>query len=42
MHVAEGVQCFVDQDVVNWYLVDTPDGKVAVDAGCSDASTPGS
>ena len=33
MHVAEGVTRFVDQDVVNWYLVETPEGPVAVDAG---------
>ena len=33
MHVAEGIQRFVDQDIVNWYLVDTPEGPVAVDAG---------
>ena len=33
MHVAQGIQRFVDQDVVNWYLVETPEGPVAVDAG---------
>lgn len=33
MHVAEGIQRFVDQGVVNWYLVETPEGPVAVDAG---------
>ena len=31
--VAEGVERFVDQGVVNWYLVETDDGPVAVDAG---------
>jgi glyoxylase-like metal-dependent hydrolase (beta-lactamase superfamily II) len=33
MQVAEGVQRFEDQGVVNWYLVETDDGLVAVDAG---------
>jgi glyoxylase-like metal-dependent hydrolase (beta-lactamase superfamily II) len=33
MRVAEGVECFVDQGVVNWYLVETEEGPVAVDAG---------
>jgi glyoxylase-like metal-dependent hydrolase (beta-lactamase superfamily II) len=33
MHVADGVERFVDQDVVNWYLVETDDGPVAIDAG---------
>ncbi len=33
MRVAEGVEMFVDQDVVNWYLVETEEGPVAVDAG---------
>jgi len=33
MHVAQGIQRFVDQGVVNWYLVETADGLVAVDAG---------
>ena len=33
MHVAEGVERFVDQGVVNWYLVETEEGPVAVDAG---------
>ena len=31
--MAEGVERFVDQGVVNWYLVETDDGPVAVDAG---------
>ena len=31
--VAEGVERFVDQGVVNWYLVETAEGPVAVDAG---------
>ena len=31
--VADGVERFVDQGVVNWYLVTTDDGLVAVDAG---------
>ena len=33
MRVAQGIERFVDQGVVNWYLVQTPDGPVAVDAG---------
>ena len=33
MQVAEGVQRFEDQGVVNWYLVETDEGPVAVDAG---------
>src|SRR3712207_1233381 len=33
MQVAEGIERFVDQDVVNWYLVETDEGPVAVDAG---------
>ena len=33
MQVAQGIERFVDQDVVNWYLVETDDGPVAVDAG---------
>jgi glyoxylase-like metal-dependent hydrolase (beta-lactamase superfamily II) len=32
MPVAEGVQRFVDQGIVNWYLVDTDEGKIVVDA----------
>ena len=32
MQAAEGVTRFEDQGVVNWYLVETDDGKVAVDA----------
>ena len=31
--MAEGVERLVDQDVVNWYLVETDEGVVAVDAG---------
>ena len=37
MRVAEGIELFEDQGVVNWYLVDTDDGKVAIDAGFPDA-----
>jgi glyoxylase-like metal-dependent hydrolase (beta-lactamase superfamily II) len=33
MRVADGVERFEDQGVVNWYLVETGDGVVAVDAG---------
>ena len=33
MHVADGIERFEDQGVVNWYLVETDDGPVAVDAG---------
>jgi glyoxylase-like metal-dependent hydrolase (beta-lactamase superfamily II) len=33
MDVAQGIQRYVDQDVVNWYLVETSEGPVAVDAG---------
>ena len=33
MHVTDGVERFVDQGVVNWYLVETDEGPVAVDAG---------
>ncbi len=32
MQVAEGVQRFEDQGVVNWYLVETDEGAIAVDA----------
>ncbi len=32
-HVAEGVERRVSEDAVNWYVVDTPEGKVVVDAG---------
>lgn len=31
--VTDGVQWFVNEGVVNWYLVETPEGPVAVDAG---------
>ena len=38
MHqAADGVTQFVDQSVVNWFLVETDDGKVAVDAGFPSA-----
>src|SRR3712207_5024246 len=37
MQVAQGVERFVDQDVVNWYLVETDEGPVAVDAGLPTA-----
>ncbi len=33
MQVAEGVTRFEDQKAVNWYVVETDDGPVAVDAG---------
>ncbi|MDQ5807988.1 MAG: MBL fold metallo-hydrolase, partial [Actinomycetota bacterium] len=33
MRVAEGVEQFTDQDLVNWFLVETDEGPVAVDAG---------
>src|SRR3712207_3409200 len=33
MRVADGVEQFADQDLVNWYLVETDEGPVAVDAG---------
>jgi glyoxylase-like metal-dependent hydrolase (beta-lactamase superfamily II) len=33
MHVADGIERFEDQSVVNWYLVETDGGHVAVDAG---------
>ena len=33
MRVAEGVEQFTDQGIVNWFLVETDDGPVAVDAG---------
>jgi glyoxylase-like metal-dependent hydrolase (beta-lactamase superfamily II) len=33
MDVAEGVRRFVNEGVVNWYLVETDDGPVAIDAG---------
>ena len=33
MRVAEGVEMFTDQGVVNWFLVETADGLVAIDAG---------
>jgi glyoxylase-like metal-dependent hydrolase (beta-lactamase superfamily II) len=32
MQVAEGVQRYEDQGIVNWYLVETDEGPVAVDA----------
>src|SRR3712207_8955155 len=33
MRVADGVEQFADQDLVNWFLVETDEGPVAVDAG---------
>jgi glyoxylase-like metal-dependent hydrolase (beta-lactamase superfamily II) len=33
MQVAEGVTLYEDQGVVNWFLVETDEGPVAVDAG---------
>ena len=33
MQVAQGIERFEDQEVVNWYLVETEEGPVAVDAG---------
>jgi glyoxylase-like metal-dependent hydrolase (beta-lactamase superfamily II) len=33
MRVAEGVEQFTDQDIVNWFLIETDEGPVAVDAG---------
>lgn len=33
MRVAEGVEQFTDQAIVNWFLVETDEGPVAVDAG---------
>ena len=33
MKVADGVEQFTDQDLVNWFLIETDDGPVAVDAG---------
>ena len=33
MRLADGVEQFTDQDLVNWFLVETDDGPVAVDAG---------
>ncbi len=33
MQVADGVQRFEDQGVVNWYLVETEEGAIVVDAG---------
>ena len=33
MQVADGVQRFEDQGVVNWYLVETDEGAIAIDAG---------
>jgi glyoxylase-like metal-dependent hydrolase (beta-lactamase superfamily II) len=32
MQVAQGVTQFTDQDIVNWFLVETDEGPVAVDA----------
>jgi glyoxylase-like metal-dependent hydrolase (beta-lactamase superfamily II) len=33
MQVAEGIEMYTDQGVVNWFLVETDEGPVAVDAG---------
>jgi glyoxylase-like metal-dependent hydrolase (beta-lactamase superfamily II) len=33
MRVAEGIERFEDQEIVNWYLVETDEGPVAIDAG---------
>ncbi len=33
MRVAEGVEQFTDQGIVNWFLIETDEGPVAVDAG---------
>ena len=33
MRVAEGIEQFTDQDLVNWFLIETDEGPVAVDAG---------
>ena len=33
MRVADGVEQFTDQGIVNWFLVETDEGPVAVDAG---------
>src|SRR3712207_4678304 len=37
MQAAQGIQRFVDQGVVNWFIVETPEGPVAVDAGFPSA-----
>jgi len=37
MQVADGVTRFEDQGLVNWFLVETEDGPVAVDAGFPSA-----
>jgi glyoxylase-like metal-dependent hydrolase (beta-lactamase superfamily II) len=37
MQVAEGVQQFEDQGIVNWYLVETDEGPIAIDAGFPSA-----
>jgi glyoxylase-like metal-dependent hydrolase (beta-lactamase superfamily II) len=37
MQVADGIERFEDQGVVNWYLVETEEGPVAVDAGFPSA-----
>ena len=37
MRVAEGVEQFTDQDLVNWFLIETDEGPVAVDAGLPTA-----
>jgi glyoxylase-like metal-dependent hydrolase (beta-lactamase superfamily II) len=37
MKVADGVEQFTDQDLVNWFLIETDEGPVAVDAGLPTA-----
>jgi glyoxylase-like metal-dependent hydrolase (beta-lactamase superfamily II) len=37
MRVAEGVEQFTDQDLVNWFVIETDEGPVAVDAGLPTA-----
>ena len=37
MRVADGIERYEDQGVVNWYLVETDEGPVAIDAGFPSA-----
>ncbi len=37
MRVADGVEQFTDQGIVNWFLIETDDGPVAGDAGFPSA-----
>src|SRR5918997_81924 len=37
MKVADGVEQFTDQELVNWFLIETDEGPVAVDAGLPTA-----